>query len=316
MDNSRHKETSMFKKLAFTAITFAALAGLAIFAQEVQTEKITVPLSNPGKPALVEVQLFMGSIKITGTDGKDVIVEAKPLEKSLTGEDRGTRVAQQADRINRIATRMTEAFGEQEKEKSKEDKAAGLKKIPLSASGLTVEEYNNRVSIEIESFRRAYDLDIKVPAGASLKIEASNVGEIRVENVSGEIEIESVSGRIVLQNVAGPVVASTNNGHIEAVFTRVAPDKPMSFATFNGDVDLTLPADAKATFKIKSQMGDVYSDFDLALKATPVRTEETGKASGRFRVSIERAVQGAINGGGAEFKVETYNGSVYLRKKK
>jgi DUF4097 and DUF4098 domain-containing protein YvlB len=204
----------------------------------------------------------------------------------------------------------------EEKEQDKKDRAAGMKMIPLSASGLTVEEENNHVTVEVESWRRAYDIDIKVPAGSSLKLSAVNSGLIRVENVGGEIEAENVNGGITLLNVSGTVIASTTNGDIEVVLTRLAADKPMSLANFNGDIDLTLPVDAKATLRLKSQQGEVYSDFDLALKATPVRTEETDRKSGRFHVSIERAVEGTIGGGGVELALETYNGDIYIRKKK
>ncbi len=181
---------------------------------------------------------------------------------------------------------------------------------------MTVEENDNHVTVEIESFRRAYDLDIKVPELSSLKIESAAMGGVRVEGVSGEVEIENMNGPITLRNVSGTVIASTANGDIEAVLARVAPDKPMSFATFNGDVDVTLPPDAKASLRLKSQEGDVYSDFDLALKSAPAKTEESGKTSGRFRVSIERAALGTINGGGVEMKFETFNGDIYIRKKK
>jgi DUF4097 and DUF4098 domain-containing protein YvlB len=216
-----------------------------------------------------------------------------------------------------IRRQLARTTGEAEaQDKEEQAKKAGLKQIPLASSGLTVEEDNNHVSVEIESFRRAYDLAIKVPAGSSLKLETTNMGEIRVENVTGEVEVENTNGPIRLQNVSGTVVASTTNGDIQAVLARIAPDKPMSFATFNGDVDVTLPPDAKASLRLKSQEGDVYSDFDLALKAAPVKTEESGKSSGRFRVSIERAALGTINGGGIEMKLETYNGNIYIRKKK
>ena len=74
------------------------------------------------------------------------------------------------------------------------------------------------------------------------------MGGIRVESVSGEIEVENMNGSIALQNVSGTVLASTANGDIEAVLAQVAADKPMSFATFNGDIDVALPPDAKATW--------------------------------------------------------------------
>ncbi len=210
-----------------------------------------------------------------------------------------------------LAGKMEEQ-GEEEKAK----KAAGLKRIPLASSGLTVEEENNRVAVEIESFRRAYDLVIKVPAGSSLKLEAGGMGDIRVENVSGEVEVENMNGSVSLQNVSGTVLVSTANGDIEAVLARVAADKPMSFATFNGDIDVALPPDAKATLGLKSHEGDVFSDFDIILKTTPERIEEGGRHTGRFRVSIERAAVAAINGGGVEMKFETSNGNIYIRKKK
>jgi hypothetical protein len=328
----------MIRKTVKIGMALVAVAAIAGFAQQAQPDRVTVPLTNPAKPAFVEVQVLSGSIRVTGYDGKEVIVEAKPREKALTGEMEGLGPVvavppappgapatpapapiqeRTARRFYRQLARIAGTTGDRDKEEqASKEKAAGLKRIPLASSGLTVEEDNNHVTVEIESFRRAYDIDIKVPTGSSLQLETTNLGEIRVENVSGEIEVENTNGPIALQNVAGTVVASTTNGDIEAVLTRLTPDKPMSFATFNGDVDLTLPADAKASLRLKSQEGDVYSDFDLALKAAPVKTEESGKSTGRFRVSIERAALGTINGGGVEIKIETYNGNIYIRKKK
>jgi hypothetical protein len=340
-----YKENAMIRKtikIGMALLAVVAIAGSAQQAQQAQQaqpDRITVPLTNPAKPAFVEVQVLSGSIRVTGYEGKEVIVEAKPMEKAVAGESRlmGRMVpvppvppavapappAPDEPSIRERSARQlfrqlarTAGTTREELEKEEKDKAAGLKKIPLTTSGLTVEEDNNHVTVETESWRRGYDIDLKVPVGSSLKLETTNLGEIRVDNVSGEIEVENTNGPITLQNVSGTVIASTTNGDIEAVLTRLAPDKPMSFATFNGDVDLTLPADAKASLRLKSQEGDVYSDFDLALKAAPVKTEESGRSSGRFRVSIERAAIGTINSGGVEMKIETYSGNIYIRKKK
>jgi len=328
------KENLMTRKSMMIGMAFVAFAAMAGFAQQSQPDRVTVPLTDPTKPAFVEVQVLLGSIKVTGYEGKEVIVEATVREKALTGPSVGIPVPPEPpvppaapappepevvhERAEREMRRqLARTVGETEaQDKEEQAKKAGLKQLPLASSGLTVEEDNNHVSVEIESFRRAYDLAIKVPVGSSLKLEAANMGDIRVENVSGEVEVENMNGPISLHNVSGTVVASTNNGDIEAVLARVAPDKPMSFATFNGDVDVTLPPDAKASLRLKSQEGDVYSDFDLALKSAPPKTEESGKSAGRFRVSIERAALGTINGGGVEMKVETFNGNIYIRKKK
>jgi hypothetical protein len=192
-----------------------------------------------------------------------------------------------------------------------------MKRIPIENTGLTIEEDNNTVTIEVESWRRAVDLSIRVPYATSLKLEGTNLGEISVENVNGEIEVENMNGEVKLANVGGTVVANSTNGSINVVLNKVTPDKPMSFATFHGDIDITLPADIKATLKIKSTQGEVFSDFDIALKSVPVKPEETAtKEGGKYRIELDRSVYGTINGGGAEFKLQNFSGDIYLRKKK
>jgi hypothetical protein len=302
----------------------AAIAGPAAAAPE----RLVVPLSKPGQPATLEATVMFGALKISGYDGKDILIDAVARAKSVKG-DLGPAIAgipappapatgYAAPPRPARAPRANAWFGEDEKsEKDKQAKAAGLKPVPLAGSALTVEEENNVVTLEVESWRQAYDFDIKVPAGTSLKIEGANLDSILVENVSGEIEIETAGGGIKLTNVSGTVMAESNNGDIEVVFSRVPAGKPMSFVTFNGDVDVTLPAETKASFRIKSSMGEVFTDFDLALKAMPAEAEKTSeREGGKYRISLERAVIGSINGGGPEFKLQNFNGNIYLRKKK
>jgi hypothetical protein len=321
-------------KTAIRLIGLAALLAAASIAgaDASAPERIVVPLTNPGKPALIEAELMFGSIKITGYEGKDVIVDAKPTTKPIGGK-------------NPIALAWTPApaaapapavaaappapptpvpglafFGQEndkEKEKARKEKAAGMKQVPMDNSGLTVEESNNHVSIQVEFYRSGYDLDIKVPFASNLKIEGANLGGITVEGVNGEIEIEAGTGAIKLINVSGTVVAGTTNGDVDVVLNRIAADKPMSFVTFHGDIDVTLPSDAKVNVRVKSNMGEVFSDFDIALKQAPPDSENSPKKEGgKFRVSLDRSIYGTINGGGPEMKFENFSGNVYLRKKK
>jgi len=322
----------MNKKHILIPAGFLLAAGLLAFAQDAKTDRVVVPLSNPAKPATVKVDLMMGSIKVIGYEGKEVIVEATAREKMLgeealrIREPRAPRppvppsVGVAVGEAPPLPARVREAEKELEKQdKAAKDKAAGMKRIPIESTGLTVEEDNNVVSVDIESLRRAVDVVLRVPYATSLKVEGTNLFDtgITVENVSGEIEVESANGGIALKNVSGTVVASTTNGDIEVTLAKVNADKPMSFVTFNGDVDVTLPADTRANFKIKSNMGEIYSDFDVALKSVPVKTSESGKKeSGKFRISLDRAVIGTINGGGADIAFENFNGNIYIRKKK
>ena len=81
---------------------------------------------------------------------------------------------------------------------------------------------------------------------------------------------------------------------------------------------MTFPASVKADVKLVSQGGEVYSDFDVEKDPNPRRiVEENGRSrGGRYRVQIEHAFYGALNGGGPEMTFETYHGNIYIRKAK
>ena len=99
---------------------------------------------------------------------------------------------------------------------------------------------------------------------------------------------------------------------------KITADKSMSFSSLNGDVDVTLPADTKARVKLKTDNGEIYSDFEVKMDAASQRpVVEDGRSNrGKYRVRIDRALYGTINGGGPEFQFQTFNGNVYIRKPK
>lgn len=286
------------------------------YAQDAKTDRAVVPLTNPAKSALIKADVLMGSITVKGYDGKEVIVEAKVRERSLTDEDDVGEAVSDAVRGAVQASRGAVA-GEDKDEKDKAAKVAGMKKIGVVSTGLEVEESNNVVSISAESWKYAVDITIQVPRASSLELHSTNDGDIVVENVSGEIEVENVNGSNTLRNVSGNVIVNTVNGDVTVTMTRVTPDKPMSFSSMNGDVDVTLPADVKANVKMKSQQGEIYSDFDITLKQALQKAEEVSKSGkGKYRISFEKHVYGAINGGGPEYSFNTFNGDVFIRKGK
>jgi DUF4097 and DUF4098 domain-containing protein YvlB len=290
--------------LGLALLVCLALLG---YAQDAKTDRAVVPLTDPAKPALIKADVLMGGITVKGYDGKEVIVEAKVRERSLTDED---------DEDDVMAVRAVEAEEDKE-EKDKAAKVAGMKKIGVVSTGLEVEESNNVVSISAESWKYAVDITIQVPRASSLELQSTNDGDIVVENVSGEIEVENVNGSNTLRNISGNAVVNTVNGDVTVTMTRVTPDKPMSFSSMNGDVDVTLPADIKANVKMKSQQGEIYSDFDITLKPVSQKAEEVSKSGkGKYRISFEKNIYGAINGGGPEYAFNTFNGDVFIRKGK
>lgn len=254
------------------------------FAQDAAKEQLTVALSAPGKPGSLEVSLVNGSIRVTGYSGKDVAIDAAARPSKTTN--------------------------------SSPSMAMGLKRISAgNALNLTAEEKNNRVEISTESWKGPIDLAIKVPRNFSLKLSTVNDGDITIDNVTGELELTNVNGDITLTQVAGSAVANTVNGDLKATFTSIKAGAPMAFSTLNGKVDVTLPASASAALKMKSDRGNVYSDFDVALSKGQSKVTRTSQ-NGLTRLSTDDWTYGKINSGGAEVMMKTFNGDIFLRKAK
>ncbi|MBN1348581.1 DUF4097 family beta strand repeat protein [candidate division KSB1 bacterium] len=271
------------------SLFFLGLITLAIAKEEpeMQGNRLTVQYTNPDKPGTIEASLVNGGITVVGYDGKEVIVEAKTKSKKITTEHQN-------------------------------EKAKGLFRIPVSSTGLTVEEENNVIEISVESWKRTIDLDIRVPNKTSLKLSCVNAGDISVENVEGEIDVNNINGKVTLANVGGTVIAHALNKALVVTLEKVYPEKSMSFSTLNGDIDVTLPSKTKANLKMKSDNGEIYSDFEIRLEKNPrnVIEKNTRKKDGKYRIEIEHAMFGSLNGGGLEMQFTSFNGDIYIRKGK
>ncbi len=277
------------------------------FAQTETTEQLTVPLSNPGKAYSLKVHLVTGSIKITGYSGKDILVSIN--------DDPSENLKNRSDEYNKIKINH---FGESatlfKKRNNDMDSAAnGMKKISTSGSyEVVAKENDNNVSISTSNPNKALNISLKIPQDVKIKVSTVNRG-VEIENVKGELEVSNTNGFIKLTNISGSVVANTTNGNITTVFSSVDPKAPMAFTTFNGNVNVTLPADSKANLKLNSERGDVYSDFDINIDKTPSQVNTT-KEPGMYKIKKDNAITGKINGGGAEISMKTWQGNIYVKK--
>jgi hypothetical protein len=266
----------------------AAMFGAALIAPRAQAEaqsqsgsdRVSVNLSDPARPAFVKASSVNGSITVKAYEGKEVIVEAR------------------------------------ERNEESEKPSSGPKRLKISTTGLTVEEESNEVRISTESYARTIDLTISVPVHTSVKLRAVNDGDIMVTGLDGELDVDDINGAVTLNNVSGSAVAHALNGHVHVTFAKVNPQKPMAFSSLNGDIDVTFPADLKANVSIRSDRGDVFSDFDVQLQTAAPRQEvEDGRGKGgKYRVKIDKTVHGTINGGGPEYQFTNFQGQIYIRK--
>jgi DUF4097 and DUF4098 domain-containing protein YvlB len=139
-----------------------------------------------------------------------------------------------------------------------------------------------------------------------------------VENIIGDLDVKNVNGKVTLLKISGSVVAHALNDNLVVTFDALDPEKAMSFSSMNGDIDVTFPASLKCDVKIKNDHGDVYSDFEIARVEKPEsRVEKNDREEeGKYRVRIERAFYGTINGGGAEYHFSNFNGDILIRRVK
>jgi DUF4097 and DUF4098 domain-containing protein YvlB len=284
--NTTMKKLTLYCIFISAVIFFLMPCAQTLAAEAPGTNHFAVPLADPSRPAQVRAHLLNGSITVKAYDGKEVIVDAKARED------------------------------EDEAEEPRRKPEGGLHRIPVTSTGLSIEAEGNTVRIGTDSVHRTIDLTLTVPVHTSLSLHTVNNGHITVTGVDGELDVNDVNGEVTLNHISGSAVAHALNGRVLVTFNRVDQQKPMAFSSLNGDIDVTFPADLKATVSMRTDNGEVYSDFDIQLQATtPQPTVEDGRGKGgKYVVRVEKTVKGTINGGGPEIQLKNFNGNIYIRK--
>jgi hypothetical protein len=294
------------------AIAGSAMLTHAAGAQAARGNEVIVPLSDPSRPAVLTVSAFGGDIVVRGTNRRDVMVRSSDARRTARGR------------------------------RQSEPPPPGLRRLTPDG-GFSVEERNNEVSIEAPTCGPplisdapypgtsfvprvlkgvpcdlnlvSVDFEIEVPLRTNVRLSSVN-GDIEVGSVEGVLEVNSVNGELTLTSVAGSIVAHTVNGDVTAVLTRADAEAPMAFTTLNGEVDVTLPPTIKANLKLRTDNGDIFTDFDIPAVSTRPAPRGTRQGDGRFRFEVERAILATLNGGGPDIELRSFNGRVYLRRGK
>lgn len=319
------RDIHVFRLAAATVCTLVTLGGIgraqpnppaapaapqAAPANQQSGDQVTVPFSDPSRPGTVRVRLMSGSIIVRPATGRDVIVTTTRSEREIERER------------------------EREQQREKNDQAsAGLRRL-TQPPGLAVEEEDNVITVALRATGGRQSVTLQVPPATNLVLRTVNGGEVDVQGVNGRIEVNNVNGGIRLTDVGGGVIANTVNGRLVATLRQVLANTPMSFTSFNGNVDVTLPGTARANLRLRSDRGDVYTDFDVQTTQRPPASGSGSSSSSsstqtdnqrtssrdrdtdrpRYRMEVDRSIYGTINGGGAEFELRTFNGNVYLRR--
>ena len=266
-----------------------ALAALLAASGSAAEAQVKVPLSNPSRPATLEVKFGQGDVHVKAYDGKEILVAASDGDNDFNSN---------SDDNDRTRD--------------------GLHRIPNTSSGLTIEENDNVVVVATDFSRHHSDLMISVPRQTSVHAKTfGGNGDLTVTGVTGEHELGNMNGDITATDIAGTIVATSTNGDIHVSMTSITAGKALSFSSFNGDINVTLPANVKADLVVNSNQGDVWTDFDITMQPQQAQTLENQAGNGKpYRVRMQREMRGTIGGGGPEVRFKTFNGDITLRKQK
>lgn len=273
------------KKLAISLIL--VLSGQLILAQN----KYKADLKNSPN-STIEIMVGSESVQIIGHDKDEIMITT-----DFSGEFIDTPTG---------------------KKKQAPERAAGLKPLTANAAdntgiGLVVEKDGDHFSVlKISNNARNNTYVFYIPNKAKLEvndIHAQIETTYIIEDHYGEIEIMALNSQIKMSNVSGPVVANATNGNVEVVFSKVTPNKPNSFLSVNGYVDITLPKNVAADLQLHTVNGEAYTDWEIDVDKNASAAMPVIANMNMFNI------EGTINGGGVPISIQSVNGDIYLRKK-
>jgi hypothetical protein len=193
-----------------------------------QDSTATCKLSAPGQPATLTLDLPWADVRITGVDGDTVTVSSSLNQKS-----------------------------------TKPARPGALRRLDDEVSFELVEK-DNVVTLRLAGDNpwagHNAEFKITVPRTMSLNLKTNAGGDLVVSGVEGDIEINNMNGEVKLDGLVGSTVINTMNGEVRAVYAK-APTKPVSITSMNGEVDLRLPAAAKANIRLRTHNGSILTDF-------------------------------------------------------
>ena len=243
-------------------------------------ETITVPLSRPGDPVSLEIELISARIEVIGEDRKDAQFS------------------------------ITMGSGER-----KIKTPSGVRSLVGGGGSFSVDESDNNIEIESDAHTTKVTIVARVPRRTDLELSTVNDGEIIVRDVTGTLELENANGPITVTNVNGSVIAETLNENINVSFAGVSTSGATALSSLNGNITVALPANIGAEFRIDSAEGEIESDYELDVKASKPTIERSESRRGAS-VRVEDVVVATVNGGGPVIKMKTLNGNIRISKAK
>lgn len=251
----------------------------------------------------VDIELFDGSIAVSGWDKAEVEVQAildRPTDEidfERSGSTLSVEVESRHPGISRARLSISVPRG-------------SSLRIEVMSAGVDVKDVDGEIDIE------AVNGDIRI-AGKPSKVRANSVtGQLSLTTTGSErLELETVSGSLEAtgevryvdtSTVAGSQrlrLRGTARGQFETmsggldVEIRPAPGGRFDLEAFSGDVTLAVPADVSARFELESHSGRLRSSL-----AKPDEQRRDGAV-----------LEFQLGGGDALFRLDSHSGGIEVK---
>jgi DUF4097 and DUF4098 domain-containing protein YvlB len=185
--------------------------------------------------------------------------------------------------------------------------------IEISGTYADVTVEGTRADVSVETVRG----DVNVTGGAGHIALQSVEGDVTLEKGRGRAELQSVNAGVKVVGLEGELVAETVNGEVSLEDIRgntveastvngdvlydgvLREGGSYRFATHNGDITVSVPAQTSANVSVTTYSGEFDSDF-------PIKVTSSHR---------NRRMRFTLGSGAAELELESFQGAIHLQKK-
>jgi DUF4097 and DUF4098 domain-containing protein YvlB len=184
--------------------------------------------------------------------------------------------------------------------------------LSIASGDVTVKRAGSDVSLDIKSgdvtaidvrgklTGRILNGDIECQRCAAVALDVLS-GDVSVADTEGDIELEVRNGDLDITRARGRSVRPrTLSGDVHVTVAALPEGGTLSVETMRGDIDVSLPADSRATIDAATMSGDVACALSL---------QDRSSDRGTMR---RRVVRGVLNAPGALVTLRTTSGDIRI----
>ena len=162
--------------------------------------------------------------------------------------------------------------------------------------------------------------DITVKGGTGAVTLRSIEGEILVENATGKVQATTVNDSIEIRGVSGDVIAETTNGDVVVSNSKASS---LEVSTVNGDVRFEGPAADKGLYRVTTHNGDIRVSLGAQANATVFVRTFGGDFSSDFPVTLPEGMSNrdgnkrfnfTLGGGSARVELQSFQGDIHVSR--